>query len=209
VADLPELDRDEGLVELEKLSLVNKKKGRFELLPLTLVYSQTELMKVSEFEALLKNKWVEFFLNFLIRESPNKYESLERVEPEIDNILTVMDWCWLNNRLEMFITFAEMMNFYLWVTGKWGSWEKYIRLGLQVSTSLDKALEQARFLRRIAEMKQFQGNLDKAESFAQKAIKSYQLHGNKNELARSTAGLASIQIELDEYETAKKNLIRL
>ncbi|MCK6627285.1 MAG: NB-ARC domain-containing protein [Anaerolineae bacterium] len=173
VADLPELDRDEGLVELEKLSLVNKRGERFELLPLTLVYSQTELMKVSEFEALLKNKWVEFFLNFLIRESPTKYESLEGVKPEIDNILTVMDWCWLNNRLEMFITFAEMMNFYLWVTGKWGGWEKYIRLGFQVSTSLDIALEQARFLRRIAKMKHFQGNLDEAESFVQKAIKSY------------------------------------
>jgi hypothetical protein len=32
---LPELDRDDGLVKLEKLSLVNKHGNRFSLLPLT------------------------------------------------------------------------------------------------------------------------------------------------------------------------------
>ena len=35
VADLSEADRDEGLVELDRLSLVNKNAGRFSLLPLT------------------------------------------------------------------------------------------------------------------------------------------------------------------------------
>ena len=39
VADLPEYDRDEGLVLLEKLSLVNKNAGRFTMLPLTKEYT--------------------------------------------------------------------------------------------------------------------------------------------------------------------------
>ncbi len=38
VAGLPDLDRDEGLVELEKLSLVNRKGSKYNILPLTKRY---------------------------------------------------------------------------------------------------------------------------------------------------------------------------
>lgn len=50
VADVPELDRDEGLVELEKLSLVNKRGGRFELLPLTKGFAAARLKEKLEVE---------------------------------------------------------------------------------------------------------------------------------------------------------------
>lgn len=49
VTDLPELDRDEGLVELEKLSLVNRQAGRFSLLPLTRSFLMNELKQLPEF----------------------------------------------------------------------------------------------------------------------------------------------------------------
>lgn len=45
VTELAELDRDEGLVELERLSLVNRTSGRFDMLPLVrdYVYSDIEI----------------------------------------------------------------------------------------------------------------------------------------------------------------------
>ncbi|NUO80280.1 ATP-binding protein [candidate division KSB1 bacterium] len=55
VADLPELDRDDGLVELEKLSLVNKHGSLYSFLPLTKDYVIAELAK----EVELRNRFAD------------------------------------------------------------------------------------------------------------------------------------------------------
>lgn len=44
VTELSELDRDEGLVELEKLSLINRSTNKFWMLPLSLEYVQNKMM---------------------------------------------------------------------------------------------------------------------------------------------------------------------
>lgn len=51
VANVPELDRDEGLVELERLSLVNKQRDSFEILPLVIEYMMPELRNLSKEDA--------------------------------------------------------------------------------------------------------------------------------------------------------------
>ncbi len=206
VADLPELDRDEGLVELEKLSLVNKRGGRFELLPLTLTYCKAQLTKDIVLETALRDRWVEFFLNFLIRWSQRRYDSLQDVNPEISNILKAMDWCWNMNRLETFIALTERMDFYLWVTGNWNTHTNYMDLGLKAAILLGAELDQANFLRHLASMKDFQDDLDEAQNLVKKAIEIYKLHDNKAKLAVSIWRLASIQIKCGEYETARNNL---
>ncbi|NJN99432.1 MAG: AAA family ATPase [Anaerolineales bacterium] len=62
VTDLPELDRDEGLVELERLSLVNKRENRFQLLPLTESFVTSQLKGVSDLESKLRLAFVIYFL---------------------------------------------------------------------------------------------------------------------------------------------------
>jgi LuxR family glucitol operon transcriptional activator len=206
VADLPELDRDEGLVELEKLSLVNKKGGRFELLPLTKGYGQAELTKASVEEATLRDRWVEFLLNFLTEQSRSKYEALERINPEVDNILGAMDWCWRTDRLMVFIQFAEQMDFFLGITGNWISWNRYISLGLKAAMALESDLIEAKFLRILAGMKDFQDDLAEALDFIEKAISIYQRRDERKELVDCLWRLASIQIKQGEYQIARRNL---
>ncbi|MFN8454004.1 MAG: tetratricopeptide repeat protein [Anaerolineae bacterium] len=207
VADLPELDRDEGLVELEKLSLVNKWAGRFHLLPLTLTYIKAELTKEIELESSFRDRWSEFLLNFLSEQSrTRRYEGLESITPEIDNILDVIDWCWRINKLELFITLLEKVDFYLWSSGKWEVWNKYMELGLKAAISLEAELTQAKFLYLLASRRYFQDDLDEAKDFITTAIEIFQLHNNKRELAISIWRLASIQIQLAQYEIARENL---
>ncbi|MBI1876673.1 MAG: hypothetical protein HYR94_00240, partial [Chloroflexi bacterium] len=208
VADLPELDRDESLVELEKLSLVNKEGDRFQLLPLTLVYGQAELAKEAELETLLRSKWIEFLFNFLLKQSQNKNEPerLANINPEIDNVLNVMDWCWRANEARKFISFAEEIDFYLWTTGNWSVWNRYMELGLKATISLEAELAEANFWYLLARMRYFQGDLDEAQNFVEKAINIYRLHGHKKRLTRSIRRLAEIQTQRGEYKTARKNL---
>jgi len=63
VANLPPLDRDDGLVSLEKLSLVNKTGEIFELLPLTLIYTRAELAQSANAARQFEKEgdyWTEF-----------------------------------------------------------------------------------------------------------------------------------------------------
>lgn len=60
VADLPVLDRDDGLVTLEKLSLVNRHAGRFALLPLTKTFALAELDRYPEFKQQASRRWADY-----------------------------------------------------------------------------------------------------------------------------------------------------
>jgi len=72
VADLPELDRDEGLVELERLSLVNKRGHRFAFLPLTKAFALAELTNQPDFQAQASRRWVDY-LKGLCRGADSEY----------------------------------------------------------------------------------------------------------------------------------------
>lgn len=207
VTNLPELDRDEGLVELEKLSLVNKKGGRFELLPLTRVYSEGELRKDSKLENIFRNNWVKYLLNFLTENFQNKHKTLEIVSPEIENILSSMDWCWRENRLDEFVAFFERISHYLWAVGNWGVWNKYLELGLKAAFLLKREIVYAWFLRWSADLKDFQDDFEEAQSLVLRAINIQRLYDDKSGLIRSIYRLGSILIKFGDYETARKELM--
>ncbi|MDM8529587.1 NB-ARC domain-containing protein [Anaerolineales bacterium HSG25] len=206
VADLPDLDRDDGLVELEKLSLVNKVGGRFGLLPLAKVYAKAELSGDGEVESELQKRWVDWFHKFLYAKKKDKYKTLNDVKAELKNILSVMDWCWYTNKTDIFIDFAIQMDFYLWVTGDWNTWYKYIEQGLYASIQAKKELTQVRFLGRLAGMKDFQDELDDGEKLIRRAIRLHKAHKNTSQSAISLWRLASIQIKQKNYKEARKNL---
>jgi len=60
IADLPVLDRDEGFVKLEKLSLVNKNKDRFSFLPVTRVFAAAKLEKDNARYLRFGRRWVDY-----------------------------------------------------------------------------------------------------------------------------------------------------
>ena len=206
VADLPLLDRDEGLEELERLSLVNKEGGRFALLPLTKVYSEEELAKETGLEERFRERLVRFLLNFVTEYSHNRYYTVNQVMPEMDNILSAMDWCVQKNDFRSVIVFAKGIDFYLWVTGRWDMWNKYIVLGLNAAIVLEDSFSEAHFYRTLAAMASSQNRLNQSEHFAKKAIYLDQTHNNIKQLAVSTWRLASIQIHKGQYKIARHNL---
>lgn len=77
VADLPILDRDDGLVVLEKLSLINRTIDRFSLLPLTKVYIEGEYTKdhVLQLISKMENRWIHWYEQ--ISQKYHRYWELE------------------------------------------------------------------------------------------------------------------------------------
>jgi len=87
------LSRDEGLVMLEKLSLVNKRGERFAMLPLTRSYSLHELKANSDFANKATERWVTQ-LTGLLRSQTDRYwiEDQAVIMQEGDNFLSLLDW---------------------------------------------------------------------------------------------------------------------
>lgn len=65
LTDLPELDRDDGLVELEKLSLVNKTNDRYSLLPLTKNFASDKIEQYPEQTVTFYKRAIDYYLDLI------------------------------------------------------------------------------------------------------------------------------------------------
>ncbi|MGB0384268.1 MAG: NB-ARC domain-containing protein [Ardenticatenaceae bacterium] len=202
VADLPLLDRDEGLEELERLSLVNKEGARFALLPLTKVYSEEELAKEMGLEERFRERLVDWLLQFVTQKHAQKYNTVEDVTPELDNIVNVMDWCWSGEKINELLPFIRATDFYLWTNGNWGARTRYLELGCKVAERLSDELVQADFWRRLADDRDFRDDLGQATYFIEKAINIHKSYPPDYRYILSLFRLSAIQAKQKRYETA-------
>jgi tetratricopeptide (TPR) repeat protein len=106
------LSHDEGLVELEKLSLVNKKDGRFSLLPLTKAYA----ISLSPDEQALRLRQEKFYLDFCRQNggTTENWENYSKIDLERQNLIDLMEWCLYNQRWQALIDLQDRL---------WGYWE--------------------------------------------------------------------------------------
>ncbi len=117
--ELAEFDRDDGLVELEKLSLVNKSGDRFWLLPLTKQYAVAEFEKSAEKEQL-REKWIKYFRT-LCEEYDSKYWNWTNYDwllIEGNNILSIVDGAISGGYGEIALSFAHATYRYLDMNGR-------------------------------------------------------------------------------------------
>jgi tetratricopeptide (TPR) repeat protein len=124
--ELPELDRDDGLVALEKLSLVNKQGDRFSLLPLTKQYATAELEKSAERERL-REQWIEYFRK-MSEEYTSEYWNLRNHDwllAEGENIMTIVKWAIAIGFGETALLFTRVVCGYLDIQGRWSELADY------------------------------------------------------------------------------------
>ncbi len=140
VADLPELDRDEGLVELEKLSLVNKKGGRFELLPLTRLYSTHELEYIPQLAQPALERMLTYYKQLVAPPSETyigipywdgltNYTQAESLEKEWPNLAQVIRQTLNQGRhavaLQLFLPIVHFLHI-------WGLWDERLQLSREM-----------------------------------------------------------------------------
>jgi tetratricopeptide (TPR) repeat protein len=95
---------EDGLAQLQRLSLVSLQDGRYRMLPLTCEYALAELAANPSFEREARARWIEWYMK-LSEEYGGKdwrewHIQFDRVEAEWENLLAVFDWCAEHERYE-------------------------------------------------------------------------------------------------------------
>ena len=88
---------DEGIAQLQRLSLVSQQEGRYRMLPLTREYALAELAAHADFEQQARKRWIQWYLNFGKEYGGRDWKEwhirYDRIEDEWENLLAVFDWC--------------------------------------------------------------------------------------------------------------------
>ena len=138
VANLSEFDRDDGLVDLEKLSLVNKSSDRFSLLPLTKQFANYEFSK-SDSRQTLRERWINYF-----EERSKNYTSLhwnwtnyDWLLSEGNNILSIIDWAVTTSHGEIALSFARAALRFLDIKGHYSDLFDYGKKLKMIASDID------------------------------------------------------------------------
>ena len=114
------MERDEGLVRLESLSIVNRTGDRFSMLPLARRFAIAELNR-SEEGGRLRQRWREWIITKARALCPRYwYEfDLGLVRQEIGNLEGVIDWAAAQNDGPLFLAAAPTVCWYFNYVGMW------------------------------------------------------------------------------------------
>jgi LuxR family glucitol operon transcriptional activator len=92
ITNLPELDRDDGLIMLEKLSLMNKSGGRFSLLPLTKSFADAYLKETPEIETSLRLAFLRYFQELCQKFGGEQWHLYHNLDADLKNIQLALEW---------------------------------------------------------------------------------------------------------------------
>lgn len=136
VAGLEEdvLSREEGLVQLEKLSLINRSGGRFSLLPLTRQFVQHEIDKSTDFAVTAIDAWKTWLDRHLdCQDYYWTWLGAKRIQDEINVVFALLDWAEEHKSESTTIRFIRPALFNLQITGRRGQGLHLADRGLKIA----------------------------------------------------------------------------
>lgn len=117
------LRRDEGLSDLEVLSLCHKNGERFGIEQLTRMRALTELRQHREFDIVSRERWVSWYKELTAhyggRDGLEMHLRFDYLEADWNNILAVMRWCIGQGRYEDVKAFWENVRDFTHIYGFW------------------------------------------------------------------------------------------
>lgn len=112
-----------GLAQLQQLSLVRLSQGRYSLLPLTREYALAELAIAPEFEQVVRERWVSWYLRFSESYGATDWKEwhLEytHLDWEWENLMAVWEWCAAKERYTDVLALWSNIKGYAHVRGYW------------------------------------------------------------------------------------------
>lgn len=95
---------EEGLAQLQQLSLISQQGNRYQMLPLTREYALAELSAHTDFEKNAREQWVKWYLEFTREHGGQEWQEwhiqFDQLDGEWKNLLAVFDWCAAHERYE-------------------------------------------------------------------------------------------------------------
>jgi tetratricopeptide (TPR) repeat protein len=133
-SDVHTWDLDEGLGQLVEMSLVEVSGGleeqqRYSVHPLVRAFATAKLQEEKRFEERAHLGAMEFFLALARRNGGyGNWEGYNKLELEKENILSIMNWCYISSNWQMVAQFRNSMSDFLQSRGYW---HQCIQCGLQ------------------------------------------------------------------------------
>lgn len=206
VADLLELDRDDGLVELEGLSLINKRGNRFVLLPLTKVFASAELISYPDFKMEAGRRWIDY-LKELCKGTDSEYYwryTSYAFYDEGDNILEAIQWSYLHGTAEDVFVLVSAAYDYLEVTGRWNEIVVLCHQALNLARSIQDPIAIARLANIWGWILLQWGDYQEADSMFLEALTQYQQVGNREGESVTLQHLSSVYRKRGAFDKAKE-----
>jgi LuxR family glucitol operon transcriptional activator len=111
----------DGLAQLQQLSLVRYRQGRYDMLPLTRGYAIAQLETHPDFKQEARNRWVSWHLKFA-QENGDKdwqeWNEYQQLEAEWENLIEVIEWCIAQDRYADVRRFWQFVKCYSYARGR-------------------------------------------------------------------------------------------
>lgn len=102
---------DDALLQLQRLSLVGHREGRYYMLPLTREYALAELAAHQEFAQGAYERRLEWYLEYARKYGGQDWEEwhikFDHIEEEWENFLEVFGWCAAEDRYDAMVAFWQ------------------------------------------------------------------------------------------------------
>lgn len=118
VADLSLLDSEEGLADLEILSLVDKAGDRYSLLPITKSFISSELERYPDRQNHL-SRWVQWHEKWSLDYGIDldlHIKDKDMIEAEYENLLDCIEWCYRNQEWKSYLKIADGLFDYMLIS---------------------------------------------------------------------------------------------
>lgn len=130
IANLSDLDRDDGLVALEKLSMINKYNDRFSLLPLTKKFI-IEYLKDLGLEKKIRLRFIEYFVFYCQKFGGEKWQSYPKIDVELGNIQLSIEWAYQYKLWNEVINLVDGISMFLDRQGLWSELVEYSEMAIE------------------------------------------------------------------------------
>ncbi len=203
--DLPPLDLDDGLVELERLSLVNKKADRFSLLSLTRVFALAELNTMPDFAQEARSRWMAHLKSFY-QEPQNEYHwrySNFDFYQDGENILEAVEWAYQEEKAEDVFHLAVQGFYYLEFLGDWNRLIPLLQQALNLAELTGDKVYIARLANTLGSVFSEQGEYNKALDLHMLSLKIYRDRISLRGTALTLQQQSTVLRKLAQYPQAK------
>lgn len=208
ITELSLLDRDDGLAELEKLSLVNRNQDRFSLLPLTKTFALAELQHHSDLAGTYWRRWIEYLKRLYLGGPVVLNEYYWRFGnyaffSEGPNLLQAIQWCYELGTAEDVFALTLAAIDYLDSSGRWTEIDTLNQRALELARSIQDPTNIARFANNRAWLLEQRGELAAALEAGQESLAQYRLAGNREGEVVALQRVSGIYRKCDDLDQAQ------
>lgn len=218
-SDVHEWDLDEALGQLVEMWLVetseelDEARRRYSIHPLTRAFAGARLREDVQEEREVRLRMARYFLHYA-QSYGCSWRTYDKLEPEIENILGVAEWCYLAGKeagetevWRMLNSMGEGVRDFLRARGYWDKQLALLQYSIEASRNLQKWESLGLHASYLGWLHCRRGELDKAERWANECLHAMQQTGKQHNIAVATHLLGMISLRREDYDKAQSLLL--